>query len=150
MKCPYCGCQSDKVVDSRTAADGEAVRRRRECTACGKRFTTYEYIERVSLQVAKNDGTREDYNRGKLIQGMVLACKKRPISRESLENIADDIESKLFEVSKGEVSSRQIGELVMEKLKGLDEIAYVRFASVYRKFKDKSEFLKELNDLLRE
>lgn len=148
MKCPFCSDQSDRVVDSRSAGGGEAVRRRRECDSCGKRYTTYEYIEVAGLRVIKNDGKREDFNRGKLIGGMSLACTKRPISRDTIEKLAEEIESELFKASKGEVSSLQIGEMVMDRLRKLDEVAFVRFASVYRKFKDKSEFLDELKDLL--
>jgi len=147
LKCPFCGEQSDRVIDSRSAAGGTAVRRRRECVACGGRFTTYEYIELSDLQVIKNDGKREEYNRGKLIKGMLLACTKRPISREAVEKVAEEIESHLFKAAKAEVSSRQIGEMAMERLRELDEVAYVRFASVYRQFKDKSEFINELKDL---
>ncbi|MCP4632661.1 MAG: transcriptional repressor NrdR [candidate division Zixibacteria bacterium] len=147
MKCPYCDNLDDKVVDSRSAAGGEAVRRRRECISCGKRYTTYEYIERSGLQIIKQDGNREDFNRGKLINGISLACKKRPVSREIIEKTAEEIESVLHESSKSEVSSRKIGELVMEKLRELDEVAYIRFASVYRNFRDRGEFIEELRGL---
>lgn len=147
MKCPFCSGQSDKVVDSRSAAGGEAVRRRRECTSCGKRYTTYEYIERGGLQVIKNDGKREDFNPGKLINGMLLACKKRPVSRETIERAAEEIENRLLDESRGEVTSGRIGELVMDILRDLDDVAYVRFASVYRNFRDRGEFLEELKEL---
>ncbi len=148
MKCPFCSHEEDKVVDSRTAQDGRAVRRRRECLKCGKRFTTYEFIETVSLTVVKNDSRREPFDRQKLLKGMVLACNKRPISEKKLESIVDEIEEELLALSKKEITSQEIGELVMKKLKELDEVAYVRFASVYRKFKDKTEFYDELKGLL--
>jgi transcriptional repressor NrdR len=147
MKCPYCGGMSDKVVDSRSAAGGEAVRRRRECTSCGKRYTTYEYVENETLQVIKSDGRREDFNRAKVINGMVIACKKRPVGRDDIEQAADEIENRLFTESKGEVTTRRIGELVMNKLKEMDDVAYIRFASVYRNFRDRGEFIEELKDL---
>lgn len=148
MKCPFCSHEEDKVVDSRTAQDGRAVRRRRECLKCGKRFTTYEFIETVSLTVVKNDGRREPFDRQKLLRGMILACNKRPISEKKLESIVEEIEEELLALSKKEITSQEIGELVMKKLKDIDEVAYVRFASVYRKFKDKNEFFDELKGLL--
>jgi len=148
MKCPFCGHEEDKVVDSRSAQDGRAVRRRRECLACSKRFTTYEYIENVALTVVKSDERREPFERQKLIEGMKLACNKRPVSVKKIEAIADEIEAGLQELSRSEIDSKVIGEMVMEKLKETDDIAYVRFASVYRKFQDKSEFLNELKKLL--
>jgi len=148
MKCPYCGHEEDKVIDSRAAQDGRAVRRRRECLNCKERFTTYEYIENVTLTVVKSDERREPFDRQKLIHGMKLACNKRPVSVKKIESIADEIETQLQELSKSEITSKQIGELVMEKLKATDEIAYVRFASVYRKFQDKAEFLEEMKKLL--
>ena len=147
MKCPFCGALDDKVVDSRPTEDGKATRRRRLCLSCGKKFTTYEYIERIPLMTKKTDGTLEPYNRGKLLEGVVLACKKRPLSRDRLEALADEVESELFNLSREEVSSREIGDLVLEKLKEIDEIAYVRFASVYKDFRDKDEFLDELKSL---
>jgi len=150
MKCPFCSHEEDKVVDSRTAQDGRAVRRRRECLKCGKRFTTYEFIETVSLTVVKNDARREPFDRQKLLRGMILACNKRPISEKKLESIVDEIEEELLALSKKEITSQEIGELVMKKLKDVDEVAYVRFASVYRKFKDKNEFFDELKGLLGE
>ena len=150
MKCPFCSHEEDKVVDSRTAQDGRAVRRRRECLKCGKRFTTYEFIETVSLTVVKNDARREPFDRQKLLKGMTLACNKRPISEKKLESIVDEIEEELLALSKKEIASQEIGELVMKKLKDVDEVAYVRFASVYRKFKDKNEFFDELKGLLGE
>nr|MBN2276264.1 transcriptional repressor NrdR [candidate division Zixibacteria bacterium] len=148
MKCPFCGHEEDKVVDSRSAQDGRAVRRRRECLKCKERFTTYEYIENVVLTVTKSDNRREPFDRQKIIQGIKLACNKRPVSQKKIEAMVDEIEARLQERSKSEVTSKYIGELVMEKLKETDEIAYVRFASVYRKFQDKTEFLEELKKLL--
>ncbi len=148
MKCPFCGHEEDKVIDSRAAQDGRAVRRRRECLNCKERFTTYEYIESVTLTVIKSDERREPFDRQKLIHGMKLACNKRPVSAKKIDAIADEIEARLQELSKSEVTSKYIGELVMEKLKATDEIAYVRFASVYRKFQDKAEFLEEMKKLL--
>lgn len=149
MKCPFCAAEEDRVVDSRAAQDGRSVRRRRECLACGKRYTTYEYVEKVSLTVVKNDGKREDFDRQKLFKGIALACNKRPISEEQIDNVVIQIEEELQNSSRGtEVTSKKIGELVMDRLKSLDEVAYVRFASVYRKFKDKNEFLDELKGLL--
>ena len=149
MRCPFCASEEDKVVDSRAAQDGRSVRRRRECLACGKRYTTYEYVEKVSLTVVKNDGKREDFDRQKLFKGIALACNKRPISEEQINNLVTQIEEELQNSSRGtEVTSKKIGERVMDRLKSLDEVAYVRFASVYRKFKDKNEFLDELKGLL--
>jgi len=148
MKCPYCGSEEDKVIDSRSAQDGRAVRRRRECLSCQKRFTTYEYIENVALSVVKSDQRREPFERKKLIDGIRLACKKRPVSTKKIEAMADEVQSALQVLSKSEVTSHQIGEMVMDKLKEVDEVAYVRFASVYRKFQDKAEFFEELKKLL--
>ncbi len=148
MKCPFCGHEEDKVVDSRSAQDGRAVRRRRECLKCKERFTTYEYIENVTLTVIKSDQRREPYDRLKLINGIKLACNKRPVSIKKIEAIVDEIEVRLHELSRSDVTSNYIGELVMEKLRETDEIAYVRFASVYRKFQDKTEFLNELKKML--
>lgn len=148
MKCPYCGHEEDKVVDSRTAQDGRAVRRRRECLACGERYTTYEYVENRELVLVKNDGRREPFDRQKLRRGIELACNKRPVSAKKIDAVVDEIEEELQNLSKGEISSQEVGEKVMEKLKGLDDIAYVRFASVYRKFQDIEHFQEELNKLL--
>jgi len=148
MKCPFCGQEKDRVVDSRPSQDGRSVRRRRECESCGKRFTTYEYIEEVPLTVIKNDGRREPFNRQKLQRGIELACKKRPISAEKIASMVDEIEEELQSLSKTEITSKQVGETVMKKLKDLDEVAYVRFASVYHKFKDINEFMNELKNLL--
>jgi len=148
MKCPFCGHEEDKVVDSRSAQDGRAVRRRRECLKCKERFTTYEYIENVILTVMKSDNRREPFDRNKLVHGIKLACNKRPISDKKVESMVNEIEARLQERSKSEVTSKYIGELVMEQLREVDEIAYVRFASVYRKFQDKTEFFEELKKLL--
>ena len=148
MKCPYCGHDEDKVVDSRLVRDGHAVRRRRECLKCAQRYTTYEYIENVSLNVVKSDQRREPFDRSKLFEGIRLACNKRPVSLKRIESTVDEIETQLNELSKNEISSKYIGELVMQKLRTVDEIAYVRFASVYRKFQDKTEFFEELKKLL--
>ena len=148
MKCPFCGYKEDKVVDSRATAEESAVRRRRECLKCGKRFTTYEYIEEVSLMVIKKDSRREPFDRKKLLAGILKACEKRPISTEKMEEVATQIERAIQKKSDREVYSTRIGELVMEKLKGLDDVAYVRFASVYRQFKDVGQFMHELKDIL--
>lgn len=148
MKCPYCGCKEDKVVDSRATAEESAVRRRRECLKCGRRFTTYEYIEEVSLMVIKKDGRREAFDRKKILAGIIRACEKRPISLEKMEDIVSWVERAIQKKSDREVSSEHIGELVMEKLKFLDDVAYVRFASVYRQFKDVGQFMVELKDIL--
>ena len=148
MKCPFCGHEEDRVVDSRSAQDGRAVRRRRECLKCKDRFTTYEYIEQGTLSVTKSDDRREPYDRHKLLYGIKLACNKRPISPKEIEAMVDDIENHIKVKNKTEITSREIGDLVMDHLRQADEIAYVRFASVYRKFKDKAEFLEEMKKLL--
>jgi len=148
MKCPCCGYKEDKVVDSRATQEEAAVRRRRECLKCGKRFTTYEYVEDVSLMVIKKDGRREPFDRKKVLSGIIKACEKRPISIEKMEEIVTAIERSIQKKSDREVSSSRIGELVMEKLKTLDDVAYVRFASVYRQFKDVGQFMVELKDIL--
>ncbi|MFA5144618.1 MAG: transcriptional regulator NrdR [Candidatus Omnitrophota bacterium] len=148
MKCPYCGYKEDKVVDSRATAEESAVRRRRECLNCGKRFTTYEYIEEVSLMVIKKDGRREPFDRKKILSGIIRACEKRPIGMEKMEEIITQIERAVQKKSDREVHSSRVGELVMEKLKALDDVAYVRFASVYRQFKDVGQFMVELKDIL--
>lgn len=147
MKCPYCGADNDRVIDTRIIKEGEAIRRRRECLSCGKRFTTYEYVEKTPIYVIKKDGTREAFERQKLLQGVLTACHKRPISREKIEKLVDEVIVVISDLSKAEVKSRFIGEEVMKRLKEIDEISYVRFASVYREFKDKEEFLKELKKL---
>jgi transcriptional repressor NrdR len=148
MKCPYCGYAESKVIDSRPAEEGSTIRRRRECLACRKRFTTYEIIERLPLVVVKRDGSRQSFDRVKVINGLVRACEKRPVSLSQLEGIADEIENELQGALEREVSTAEIGEMVMERLKDLDEVAYVRFASVYRQFKDIHTFMEELTKLL--
>jgi transcriptional repressor NrdR len=148
MKCPGCGHDEDKVVDSRTTKEGEAIRRRRECLRCGKRFTTYEYIERAPLVVVKKSGQREQYNREKLLTGLLRACEKRPVSREQIERLLDEVEAVIFGKFKNEVKSSELGNEVIERLQSLDEVAYVRFASVYRQFKDINQFMKEVKGLL--
>jgi len=149
MKCPFCGHQEDKVVDSRTTSDGVAIRRRRECLACEKRFTTYEHIEERTLMVIKKDGRREPFDRHKLLTGLMKACEKRPVGIDQLEQIVDEVERELSQQFEHEVPSREIGERVMRRLHDLDPVAYVRFASVYREFKDAEQFVGELTDLLR-
>lgn len=148
MKCPYCGYKEDKVVDSRSTQEESAIRRRRECLKCGKRFTTYEYIEEVSSMVIKKDGRREPFDRKKILSGIIKACEKRPISMEQMEGIVTEVERAMQKKSDRETPSSKIGELVMERLKKLDEVAYVRFASVYRQFKDVGQFMSELKDIL--
>lgn len=150
MKCPYCGCEDSKVIDSRPTDEGERIRRRRECTKCGKRFTTYEIIETVPLIVVKKDGTRESFDRAKLFNGLLRACEKRPVPVETIDKAVADIESSLQNSLEKEVTSGKIGELAMEKLRDIDEVAYVRFASVYRQFKDVSTFVDEVTKLLNE
>ena len=150
MKCPFCGYTESKVIDSRPAEEGATIRRRRECLACQKRFTTYESIERMPLVVVKRDGLRQSFDRVKLINGMVRACEKRPVSLQTLEQIADDIEQELQSNLEREISTVNIGEMVMKRLKEVDEVAYVRFASVYRSFKDINTFMEELSKLLTE
>ena len=147
MRCPFCSYEEDKVVDSRSSKEGRAVRRRRECLKCGERFTTYEYIENVSLTIIKNDQRREPYDRQKLMQGLIAACKKRPVSMKKIDSIVDKIENQIDKLGKTEVPSADIGKMVMSELYDLDEVAYVRFASVYRKFKDISEFISEVKDI---
>lgn len=150
MKCPYCGYEESKVIDSRPADDGERIRRRRECLGCSKRFTTHEVIETVPIIVVKRDKSREVFDRNKLTAGFLRACEKRPVSIDQIESMVDSIETKLQSSLDREVTSGYIGELAMEQLKGVDEVAYVRFASVYRQFKDINTFMDELNKLLKE
>lgn len=150
MKCPYCGNTESKVIDSRPAEEGATIRRRRECMACQKRFTTYEVIERLPLIVIKRDGSREGFDRVKLINGMVRACEKRPVRLSQLEKIADEVEQEMQGRIEREVKTAEIGEMVMDRLKFVDEVAYVRFASVYRSFKDVNSFMEELAKLLTE
>ena len=149
MKCPYCGFSESKVVDSRPADEG-SIRRRRECLQCERRFTTYETVESLPMVVIKKDGSRQSFDRNKILNGMLRACEKRPVSLAALETAALDIEQILQNSLEREVSTGQIGELVMERLKPLDEVAYVRFASVYRQFKDINSFMRELNKILEE
>ena len=150
MKCPYCGYKESKVVDSRPAEEGSSIRRRRECLSCEKRFTTYETMESLPLMVVKKDGSRQSFDRQKVLRGMIRACEKRPVPLAELERIADEIEQELQNSLEREVSTEVIGEKVMEKLKAADEVAYVRFASVYRQFKDINTFMSELSKLLSE
>jgi transcriptional repressor NrdR len=148
MKCPGCGHLEDKVVDSRTTKEGEAIRRRRECLKCGKRYTTYEYIEKAPLMVVKKDGRREAYDRDKLLTGLIKACEKRPVSRSQLEQVVEEVESATFGKFKHEVQSEELGREIIGRLQAIDEVAYVRFASVYRQFKDVSEFMNEIKGIL--
>lgn len=150
MKCPYCANPESKVVDSRPADEGSSIRRRRECLECHRRFTTYETMESVPLMVVKKDGGRQTFDRSKLLMSMIKACEKRTVSLSTLEQIANEIEQSLQNKMEREVSSAEIGELAMERLKTVDEVAYVRFASVYRQFKDINTFMTELNKLLAE
>ena len=148
MKCPYCAHLGDKVVDSRESREGEVIRRRRECLGCGKRFTSYERIDEIPYMVVKKDGSRERFERQKLIAGLLKACEKRPVSVSALEGVADRVESTLQDRTEKEMATAEIGSFVMQELKKLDKVAYVRFASVYRHFRDIGEFMTELKDLL--
>ncbi len=148
MRCPFCKHEDTKVLDSRPAEDGCVIRRRRECTRCGRRFTTYERIDEAPLMVVKKDGRREPFDRGKLLTGLTLACRKRPVAAARIHELADEVERELRTRAELEVASRDIGELVIEKLRALDEVAYVRFASVYREFKDVHGFVREIAKLL--
>jgi len=148
MKCPFCGHIEDKVIDSRSSSEDKSVRRRRECIECKRRFTTYEYIEEIPLMVIKKDGSREAFDRNKIISGILKACEKRPVSMEKVEAMVDKVEKELQKSFDKEIKAEEIGELVMDSLHKLDEVAYVRFASVYRQFKDINQFMKELKDLL--
>lgn len=148
MKCPYCSYQEDKVIDSRPTDEGATIRRRRECLSCHKRYTTYEKVESLPVMVVKKDGSRQPYEREKVRKGILRACEKRSVSVDQIESIVDDIESHISNSLEREVTTEFIGELVMERLRGLDEVAYVRFASVYRQFKDINTFMAELNKLL--
>jgi transcriptional repressor NrdR len=148
MKCPYCGYSESRVIDSRPAEEGATIRRRRECLSCQKRFTTYEIMERVPLVVIKKDGSRQTFDKMKILNGMLRACEKRPVALADMQKAVDEIEQELQNSLEREVDSTAIGELVMKKLKNLDEVAYVRFASVYRQFKDLNTFMEELNKLL--
>ena len=148
MKCPFCGFQESKVVDSRSTDDNSTIRRRRECLKCNKRYTTYEKIEDFPILVIKKDSTRENFNKEKIINGLIIACQKRPVSRKQIEDMAYDIEKAISNSMLTEIPSKDIGEMVMSKLKELDEISYVRFASVYRQFKDINTFLEEIKNLM--
>ena len=147
MKCPFCGFQEDKVLESRSAKDGAAIRRRRECLSCGRRFTTSEEVKDMRAMVVKRDGRRELFDRGKVLRGMLVACEKRPVPTETLEAAADEIERKVFDVGEREIESQVIGEMVVESLRKIDQVAYVRFASVYRQFEDIGQF-REIVDVL--
>lgn len=149
MKCPYCGYPEDKVVDSRSSSDETIIRRRRECLKCGRRFTTYEKVEHIPLMVIKKDGSREEFDREKILNGIRKACEKRPVSIEKLEEVVDRIEKEIERKNESEIPSKLIGELVMKNLQKLDQVAYVRFASVYKEFKDIEEFKLALDKLLK-
>lgn len=148
MRCPYCGFSESKVIDSRPTDESNSIRRRRECLSCGKRFTTYETVESVPLVVVKKDGSRQSVDRSKILGGLIKACEKRPVPLETLEKAVTDIEQKLLGSMEREIPSERVGELVMEQLKTIDQVAYVRFASVYRQFQDIDSFMAELNKLL--
>ena len=148
MKCPYCGHMGDKVVDSRESKEGEVIRRRRECLHCGRRFTSYERIDEIPYMVVKKDGSRERFERQKVIAGLLKACEKRPVSIAQVEAIADRVEASLQDRPEKEIATAEVGQAVMDELKRLDKVAYVRFASVYRHFRDIGEFMTELKDLL--
>ena len=147
MRCPYCGHLEDRVVDSREAQEGQATRRRRECLGCGRRFTTYERVEEVFPHVVKKDGRREAFDRRKIVEGLLRACQKRPVSREQIDDLVSGVERRVQELGEREVRSAVVGEAVMERLRELDKVAYVRFASVYRAFADVGEFMNELKGL---
>ena len=147
MKCMYCGCEDSKVIDSRSTDDGKSIRRRRECIKCGKRFTTFETVEVIPFLVIKRDGTRQLYDRTKLKNGILRSCEKRPISMAQIDAVVDSIEKNLFNSLDQEVTSQKIGDLVMEELKVLDEVAYIRFAAVYRQFKDSATFFEEMQKI---
>ena len=148
MKCPYCGNPDTRVIDSRPAEDGSSIRRRRSCDTCGKRFTTYEKVETIPLIVIKKDNNREQYDRGKIEKGILQACYKRPVPAEVIRKTVEQIETEIFNREEKEIPSKVIGEIVMHKIKDLDEVAYVRFASVYREFKDVNTFMEELKSIL--
>jgi transcriptional repressor NrdR len=148
MKCPFCAAVDDRVVDSRESREGEVIRRRRECTGCGRRFTSYETIEEIPYMVVKNDGRRERFDRNKLRSGLAKACEKRPVAPVEFDRVVDEIETLLHDIEEREMATSRIGAIVMERLRELDKVAYVRFASVYRKFEDVDEFLHELKNLI--
>ena len=148
MRCPFCSASDDRVVDSRESRDGATIRRRRECLSCGRRYTSYEQVESIAFRVVKSDGRREEFSRSKLLAGLLKACEKRPVALKALEAIVDEAEALLQTREDREITTRELGELVMERLRNLDQIAYVRFASVYRQFEDIDEFMNELRKLL--
>ena len=150
MKCMYCGCLDSKVIDSRSAEDGAIIRRRRECTNCGKRFTTYETVENTPIFVVKTSGVRQAFDPNKLKNGIIKACEKRPVPATTIDKLVDDIQKKIYNSLAQEVTSKQLGELVCEGLKNIDEVAYVRFASVYRSFTDTTSFIKELEKMVKQ
>ena len=150
MKCPYCSYEESKVIDSRPTDEGERIRRRRECLKCGKRFTTYERIDTIPMTVIKSNGTRETFDKNKLISGIMKSCNKRPITANQIKEIADDVENAVMSSMDKEIESKSIGNMVMDRLKDIDEVAYVRFASVYRQFKDINTFMDELNKIMDE
>jgi len=150
MKCPYCGFGQDRVVDSRESKEADAIRRRRECERCNRRFTTYERIDEIPYMVVKKDGRRERFERQKILQGLLKACEKRPVPTPKLEAIVDDIEGVVHDATERELTTTEVGEMIMNKLKKLDKVAYVRFASVYMDFKDVQEFMSELKNLLKD
>lgn len=150
MKCPFCGKDDTKVIDTRNMDDSTVIRRRRHCEGCGARFTTYERVDTVQLQVIKSDNTREAFDRNKILKGVMLSCNKRPVSVEVMENIVTEIENTAINSMKKEISTKDIGKMVMEKLRDIDQVAYVRFASVYRQFQDIDSFMKELGNMLKE
>jgi transcriptional repressor NrdR len=150
MRCPFCAANDDKVVDSRESKDGITIRRRRECLSCSRRFTSYEQIEDIAYRVVKNDGSREEFNRKKLLAGLLKACEKRPVSLKQLESLVDEAETLLHSREDRELSTTELGTFVMERLRSLDQVAYVRFASVYRKFEDIESFMEELATLLKQ
>ncbi len=149
MKCPYCTNMDNRVVDSRLSKDGQAIRRRRECNSCRKRFTTYEKVEEVLPMVVKADGRREPFNRDKITGGLIRACRKRPVSMDQIKEFVDSLENRFQDMGRREIPAREIGEAVIKQLKEWDEVAYVRFASVYRKFQDVTDFMNEVTDLLK-
>lgn len=149
MKCPYCSAVRDRVIDSRSSNESRSVRRRRECMKCKRRFTTYESVEEISMMVVKRDGRRETFDRNKIISGILKACEKRPVSLQKVEDLVDKVERELYKKYEKEIKAQTVGELVMERLHRIDQVAYVRFASVYRQFKDINQFMAELKDLLK-
>ena len=149
MKCMYCGCLDSKVIDSRSAEDGTIIRRRRECTSCGKRFTTYETVENTPIFVVKSSGARQAFDPNKIRTGIIKACEKRPVPASTIDKLVDDIQKKIYNSLAQEVTSKELGEMVCEALKNIDEVAYVRFASVYRSFTDTTSFIKELEKMVK-